>query len=254
MNPRSPAFIQFAASYRELSKIYLNRRPSPTPPTDIELEKTRAFVTFFHAELENYFETVCETLLNETEARFRSGNITDATLSLITFSKLEDSSSGDAIIPTPKGKYRTINDRFYKAKIKHQEKIDKNHGLSQGYLAVLFTPLGLTNQNIDPAWVSELQNLADLRGGYAHKSRKSVDGKPGHAPATALKNARKIIFGVGGRLAGANISSLVDFDKWAMDFCSSGSPPSQSNNSYWGFKHRFGWWIIRKIGNNQKFE
>lgn len=251
MAPRSPAFRQFFASYKELSSIYLENRKSNKAPTDHELEKARAFVTFFHAELESYFETVCEQILVETKNKFQAGKLTIPVLGLITFSKIEDLNAGSAIIDTPKKKARRISERFHKAIDKHTETISGNHGVSQGYLAALFTPLGITTHSIDPGWVSELQSIADLRGGFAHKSRKSLDGRPGVSPSDVMTDARKIIFGVGGASTGSRINSLVDFDKWAQDLVQIESLTPTPSRRYWDIRHRFGWWLIRKLGNNQ---
>lgn len=251
MVSRSQALTQFLDSYRNLRKIYLPKRRSNLPPTDIELELTRAFVAFFHAELEGYFESACQAIIDETTSQFQSGTVTATALGLVMFTKMEHENSGDAIIESPKKRVRYLKARFIKAAKKHEDTVGQNHGISQGYLASLFSPLGLTNHSIDTGWVSEIQSLADLRGGFAHKSRLSIDGQPGISPSAAFNDARKIIYGVGGAAAGARISSLLDFDRWAQETCGQTTLSGLKSSSYWGIKHRLGWWLVRFIGNNQ---
>lgn len=251
MVARSTAFVDLLHSYKKLAKIYLPNRKANTPPTEIELELTRAFITLFHAEVEQYFESICQAILNETIGHFNNDSITLAAVGLIAFGKLDERNSGDAIVPTPKKKVRKITERFRDAAAAHEEVISKNHGISQGYMACLFSPLGLTTNLIDPGWVSELQNLADKRGDFAHKGRMSPEGQPGLDPKDAINLARKVIHGVGGAAAGAKISSLKDFDTWSQEVCGEKKLSNVKAPPFWGLKHRIGWWLIRKIGNNQ---
>lgn len=252
MVARSTAFVDLLHSYKKLEKIYLPNRKTSLPPTDIELELARAFITLFHAEVEQYFESSCQLMLDETTKQFNAGSITLAVLGLITFGKLDERNSGDAIVPSQKKKVRKITERFREAVTAHQDAISKNHGISQGYMACLFIPLGLTTHLVDPGWVSELQNLAEKRGGFAHKGRLTSEGQPGLDPKDAISYARKVIHGVGGAAAGAKISSLKDFDNWSQEISGEKKLSSGRASGYWGLKHRLGWWLIRKIGNSQR--
>lgn len=252
MTRRSIALVNLLKAYKKLEKIYLPARKGTFPPTDVEFELARAFITLFHAEVEHYFELTCNSILDSTADNFRAGVITLPALGLITFGKQDERNAGEAIIFTTKKTLRKVTERFEAAVSTHEKSIQNNHGISQGYLACLFTPLGLTSNIIDTAWVSEIQNLADKRGDFAHKSRSSTEGAPNLDPKDAIRYARKIIHGVGGSAPGTQISSLIDFDCWSQKVCSNNKIPP-ATKSYWSLKHRFGWWLIRRMGNSQRF-
>jgi hypothetical protein len=252
MAKRSIAFVDFLRSYKKLDSIYLPNRKSNQPPTDVEIEHARAFITLFHAEVEQYLESTCYAMLDATIVEFNAGSINLAALGLIAFGKLEERVAGPVITPSPKKSVRKITERFREAVSAHQDAISKNNGISQGYLACLFIPLGLTNHLIDPGWVSELQSLADKRGGFAHKGRLTPEGQPRITPKDAINYARKVIHGVGGAASGVKISSLKDFDNWSQETNNFYTSLKVRPKKYWGFKHRIGWWLIKKIGNNQR--
>jgi hypothetical protein len=217
----SQHFTNLVSSHANLVATYLPNLSAVGIPVPQELELARAFVALAHAELEFYFESICDEMIYFAETEFAAGRTTAAALGIITFSGLDALKGGDQILPNAKGSLRKISERFYAALAAYRKTIAGNNGIRQKYLGPLFVPLGLTQEVIDPTWVVAIDAFADKRGAIAHRSMTDHSALPTKFnPQDMAADVMRIIFDDPRTTAQGVISSVESFDSWAMNIIS----------------------------------
>ena len=216
----STELIELLGSIEYLKKHYLQYNKTTPLPTSTEQELARAFSIFFHAELEHYFEKVALKLIDDVEMKFNSGIINSSTLSIIAFCGTKFVNAGEALSGN---NYRTLKSEFSKRTKDLKDQIEKNHGTSEKYISKIFIPLGISEKNIDPAWLSEINTLADDRGLFAHKSIVDSPKRPETInPADVEARYKRIIYGNGSTFTGIN--SIESLDAWYQTITNNHSP------------------------------
>lgn len=244
--PPSQHFNNLVTSHRILVSTYLPNVTAIGIPTAQEQEMTRAYIALAHAEIEFYFESICEDILHYAESEFKAGRVTTAALGLITFSALPAINAGDSIMPDKKGSFRKVSERFYTATSNYRKDLADSHGIRQKYLAPLLTPLGLTQESIDPNWVVLMDAFAAKRGAVAHKSMTHIEAQSKNInPADEADRVKRIIFDDPKLKAAGTISSIESFDAWAINYIA--SPNNRvliGHQRHNGIMKRLLWWII----------
>ena len=210
---------------------------------------TRAFIALAHAEIEFYFESICEEILQFAESEFKANRVSAAALGLITFSGLPALTSGDRVIPDKKGSFRKLSERFYTAANYYRNGIKDSHGIRQKYLAPLLTPLGLTQESIDPTWILLIDAFAGKRGAIAHKSMTHVEAQSKNInPVDEADRVKRLIYDDPKLKTAGIISSIESFDAWAMQYIA--SPNDRiliGHQRYNGLFKRMLWRLIEVI-------
>lgn len=213
----SSHFNNLISCHQLLVETYLPDLATAGIPDLRVRELTRAFIALAHAEIEFYFESVCKDVVLAAEAEFKAGRVTSTALGLITFSGQEARNGGEQLIETKKSYVRKVSTRFYDAATGHKKLADENHGIRQKYLAPLFVPLGLTQQEIDPIWIAQIDSFADKRGSIAHKSMTVPEAEPKNLnPNDEALRVHRLIFDDPKLAIPGVISSIESFDKWAQ--------------------------------------
>jgi hypothetical protein len=249
MPPPSQHFANLVASHGILASTYLPNVAAVGIPTPQEQEMTRAFIALAHAEIEFYFESICEEILQFTEREYNAGRVTAAALGLITFSTLPTMTAGDRVIPDKKGSFRKISDRFHSAANNYRKGLADSHGIRQKYLAPLLTPLGLTQEKVDPNWILLMDAFAGKRGAIAHKSMNHLEAQSKNInPADEADRVKRLVFDDPKLKAAGTISSIESFDAWAINYIA--TPNNQiliGHQRYNGLLKRMLWRIVEFI-------
>lgn len=249
MAVQSHHFENLRNAYSELVSAYLPNTDPNVLPSPKEQEWIRAFIVLVHAELEYYFESICMDIADSILSNMRSEQYTEATVGIIAFSSIQGRDGGEQLIPGKKDKVRKVSLRVGEAVESHKQIISGNNGISQKYLASLFVPLGLTNNDIDPLWIGAIDSFADKRGAYAHKSRSHIEADPKNLnPHDVLSEAKRIIFS-DPRLSGGSggMSSVESFDVWALDLMSTSTSKSISHRRHQPLIKRLLWWVLHLV-------
>jgi hypothetical protein len=196
--------------------------------------------------MEFYFESICKDIVAASEAEFKVGRVAPAALGLITFSGKEARTGGVQLIDAKPAYARKISTRFYEATAAHKKLAEDNNGIRQKYLAPLFVPLGLTQQDIDPIWVTQLDDFAEKRGAYAHKSMTYSEAESKNInPNDEALRVHRLIFD-DPRLSNPGlISSVESFDKWAISQTATlGGTTASSKKRHSGVLKRALWVLV----------
>ncbi len=246
--PKTSEYQQLIAAHQELKLQYLptNQLLVATPA---EQELARSFIVFMHAEIEYYFETVCKKMLLAMRTQFNQGVFTKSHVGLMTFGTWPSTTGGEYLVNSSKSAaVRKVSDRFNKAISDLDKAVDENHGIRQKYLSAMFVPLGLTDRQIDPDWITAIDTVAEKRGSFAHRSRKTTDGRPdGINPQDFDKAVSRVIFSQHQGVPQPYINSIEEFDDWVSDVCNGIVPSGMRPSPYRAFKHRVGWSLLRLL-------
>lgn len=218
MPTNTPEYDILIQAHNSLKALYLVGRQG-TVASPAEQEFARCFIVFMHAEIEYYFERVCIRILAALKSQLATNQVSQAHIGILSYAKIEKGepfTAGEFLAGT---KARKSLGRIYKAIGDHIKIVDENHGIRQKYLAPLFVPLGLTNENIDPDWIGAIDTVAEKRGAFAHKSRMTGEGRPdGIEPTDFDEYVNRVIFGAIPIMPGY-ISSIREFDAWVVAAC-----------------------------------
>ena len=137
--------------------------------TNKEMMNCRAFITFSHAEFEQYLENLSIRILDNAIKKWQENNIVSVVaLGILAFRRRKDTAiSNDPDQPGKRNKLTTI---LMEAFNNQKDIIKGNHGISPKNFANLFTPLGITENEVDGALIIQLGNTSSHRGSLVHRT------------------------------------------------------------------------------------
>lgn len=131
------------------------------PPSREQQDDLRAFTLLCHAEMEEYFESVAESILARAKKKWDDGHKANYNLAcLFLENKIEKHES----IPT---KVEFICSNYRKT-------ISKNNGVTRRNILALFGPLGYEEKDFPEQLLLDLETFGQKRGGFAHLSFRTV--------------------------------------------------------------------------------
>jgi len=211
-------FSNLVSNYQTLVATYLPNVSAGSIPTPQEQELARAFIVLSHAEIEFYFESLCEEIISHAESEFKAGRVAKSALGIIAFSSTPVQNGGQLLISGSKQFARKLSERFYASAQAHRKVYEGNNGIRQKYLAPMFVPLGLTDESIDPTWIVLIDVFAEKRGAIAHKSMAHVEAQSKNInPGDVSKEVKRIIFDDPKLKTPGVISAIESFDEWASN-------------------------------------
>jgi|GEM_PF-1174010 len=242
-------FSNLVLNYQTLVATYLPNVNAGSIPTQKEQELARAFIVLSHAEIEFYFESLCEEIISHAENEFRAGRVAKSALGLITFSSSPAQNGGQLLISGSKQYPRKLSERFHASAQAHRKVCEGNNGIRQKYLAPMFVPLGLTDESIDPNWIVSIDAFAERRGAIAHKSMSHVEAQPKNInPRDVSKDVARIIFDDPKLKTAGGISAIESFDEWAANhIAGAGSLNKRVNSRHSGVLQRLLWSAINLV-------
>lgn len=217
MPSQSDHFKNLDRAFNLLTSIYIPPSASSGIPSPREQELARAFIALMHAEIEFYFESICIELTAGVHDEFKAGRLSVAALGIITFSGLPSLTAGDSLVGSKKSNLRKVEERLIKGADALKKNVEGNNGIRQKYLATLFAPLGLTQEEIDPNWIVNIDIFADKRGAFVHKSMFHVEAEPKNInPQDEKTLVSRLVFDHPTLKSPGVISSIESFDGWAV--------------------------------------
>ncbi|MCQ9134316.1 HEPN domain-containing protein [Streptomyces hilarionis] len=191
----SSRFQDLEIRIAELEKYLI---PSPFDPTgsydDVVYEHARAFRVLVHAEFEAFIEDRVIEVLNTAFSRWEySGVISTSLLSVVAYKESLHAMPDSLSDASQKKKYPDLKARVEAAKNEFNRYVrTKNHGIKEKNILRLLMPIGLTEKEIDPMWLSVTETWATARGEVAHKSAK-MQVRPD--PQKEVKTVKQILAG-----------------------------------------------------------
>ncbi|MFH9425214.1 HEPN domain-containing protein [Streptomyces sp. NPDC017529] len=172
-----------SSRFEELEKRIFELRncflPVDFDPTglyeDFVYEHTRAFRVLAHAEFESFIEDRVLEVIDEAVAKWRaSGEVSVSLLAAVAYRESAPAIPGSLSEATSKRrKYPTLSARVEEARSDlHRFVRNQNHGIKEKNLLRMLLPIGLLEEELDTAWISDIDAWATARGDAAHKGAK----------------------------------------------------------------------------------
>jgi len=137
--------------------------------TQSELMQCRAFITFCHAEVENYFEEISYKVVEKAENHWRRHNrVTNSIAAMLAYRITKDISIPDN--PNEQAQNSKFETLIGAAIAAQKKVIIANHGIKSKNLANLFIPIGLKSDQFEGSLLIQLRNLGTRRGHQVHSS------------------------------------------------------------------------------------
>ena len=175
-----------SARFKELKKRLGNLRahmlPAKFSPTgdysDRQLDRARGYRLLVHAEIEAYLEDVtfeaAKTGVSEWD---KTKKVSDCLFCLITSYhcgfKVEGLDEEPPFPPSSRpSAYEEIKEVVNVAMIQYRKVHADNNGIREKNLLRLILPVGIRKADLDPLWVTNLDEFGKRRGDVAHKAVK----------------------------------------------------------------------------------
>ncbi|WP_214684811.1 HEPN domain-containing protein [Exiguobacterium sp. s155] len=164
--PPSPEYENLIKRLDEIENNYEIASMMAVPPYDLtskQLDMCRGYRLLCHAEIESYIEEKALTLLNYSREIWRkSSEVNIVIVSLLANFRFIENKNGQQNM--------TTTTKIYKIFKEFEGVIENNHGIKQKNIFNLFIPLGIEENEFDPAWLSTMDTYGSKRGETAHSS------------------------------------------------------------------------------------
>jgi hypothetical protein len=171
----SPEYHELCRRLASLCRNLLPQINSVGVYTDVEYDRTRAFVALVHAEIEAFIETRCLHVVTETRVRWLATRAPNR----ILFALYAMSSSGWSAIeeeienlPKLTNQYDLIA-RVSSSFTQYQHVVSANNGIREVNLKKMLIPLSIWLTDLNPAWILEMSNFGGFRGQVVHTTWKA---------------------------------------------------------------------------------
>jgi hypothetical protein len=198
--PKSLRFSQLTKELNRLKKQFLPRQFSEINDySERQLALTFAYRVFAHAEIESYLEDrVWETVQTAKNIWDNQGKASGVLLCVIAFSGQEMEAPPDTINPLKGNKNVSLDKLKINRKIDiaircFKSVIDQNHGIKETNLLKLLLPIGIDSDDLDQAWLANMNTFGEERGEIAHSSAIKIKTKQPPNPADELERVKQII-------------------------------------------------------------
>jgi hypothetical protein len=196
--PKSDKFITLRTQLDRLKDEFLPEISPTGSYSESQLSRTAAYRVLAHAEIEYYLEErAWEVVQNAKTLWDKSGKNTRTLICLLGFSGLTMDKPPDTL--TPQKGSKTVKEE----KIKISKKIDlavesfkrvisQNHGVKEDHILSLLLPIGIDSDDLDPAWLADMNTFGEKRGLVAHTSATSYMTIQTPDPANELNTVTQI--------------------------------------------------------------
>ncbi|MFI7098438.1 HEPN domain-containing protein [Streptomyces sp. NPDC050161] len=190
--------LRFQELETRITDLEKHLLPSPFDPTgsydDVVYEHTRAFRVLVHAEFEAFIEDRVIEVVNTAFSRWEySGVISTSLLSVVAHKESQHAIPESLSDASQKKKYPDLKARIEAAKNEFNRYVrTQNHGIKEKNILRLLMPIGVTEKEMDPVWLSVTETWATARGEVAHNSAK-IQVRPD--PQKEVKTVKQILSG-----------------------------------------------------------
>lgn len=175
---RSPRFRELQQRLRQLRTHMLPANFSATGDYSArELDRARGFRLLAHAEIEAFLEDVTfEAAKRSVSAWSRERKISDTLFCLIAhyhhgfaIDPLESPPFPDSSRPKMKESIKELVDVAMK---QYRAIHNNNNGVREDNVVRLIIPIGVRKEDLDPLWITNLNEFGKQRGDVAHSTAK----------------------------------------------------------------------------------
>lgn len=177
--PNSQRFRDLVKRLNELKRHFLPRKFSPTGSyTQRQLDLARAYRLLAHAEIESFIEDISrETAITKIRTWKSTRKSSDLIICFLASyhsgwaekveGELYQTLINDGTVAREKD---TAEEAVDAAATQYISQIKNNHGVRQKDLRQMILPLGVRFSELDPNWITNLDDFGKQRGDVAHNS------------------------------------------------------------------------------------
>lgn len=183
----------------ELRNNLLPRKFSSTGIyTDKEYDEARGYRLLVHAEIESYIEEMSNQVIREAlklwKRKRKSSRALIAFLSCYHSSWNEEDENKIIVLSKGRKKIKEKTEEIIDvAETQFVHRIEDNHGIREKNLKTLILPTGIELDDMDPNWVTDIDDFGKKRGETAHSAKKV---KEQINPKDELERVSKIMKGI----------------------------------------------------------
>ncbi|MFM6673012.1 MAG: HEPN domain-containing protein, partial [Dolichospermum sp.] len=177
--PESDKFITLRTQLNRLKDEFLPEISPTSSYSESQLSRTAAYRVLAHAEIESYLEERAWTIVIDAKKAWETGKTTRTLICLLGFSDLTMDKPPDTLKKPSNVKQDNhdkrleITEKINSAIKSFKKVIDNNHGLKEKNILALLLPIGIDSDDLDPAWLADMNTFGEKRGLVAHTSATS---------------------------------------------------------------------------------
>jgi hypothetical protein len=196
--PKSDKFITLEMQLDRLKDEFLPEISPTGSYSESQLSRTAAYRVLAHAEIEYYLEERAWTKVIDAKKAWETGKTTRTLICLLGFSDLTMDKPPDTLKKPSNVKQDNhdkrleITEKINSAIKSFKKVIDNNHGLKEKNILALLLPIGIDSDDLDPAWLADMNTFGEKRGLVAHTSATSYMTIQTPDPANELNTVTQI--------------------------------------------------------------
>ena len=196
--PESDKFITLKTQLDRLKDEFLPEISPTGSYSESQLSRTAAYRVLAHAEIESYLEERAWTIVIDAKKAWETGKTTRTLICLLGFSDLTMDKPPDTLKKPSNVKQDNhdkrleITEKINSAIKSFKKVIDNNHGLKEKNILALLLPIGIDSDDLDPAWLADMNTFGEKRGLVAHTSATSYMTIQTPDPANELNTVTQI--------------------------------------------------------------
>lgn len=133
-----------------------------------ELTQCRAFITFCHAEVEIYLETMANKVVDAAERHWRRhSRVTNAVAAMMAYRISKEMTLPENPAEQGRSSFKTL---VGKAISNQRSSIKRNNGIKPKNLSELYLPIGMNPEHFDETLLIQLKSLGERRGDHVHQN------------------------------------------------------------------------------------
>ena len=191
MTRGSSRFTVLKRRVDDLARRLLSFLPPPpaskTTYTPKEIDLTCAFVVLVHAEIEEFCEEIVTEKAKKALGKSQTlGRTTPVLRRIVAFHVGKEKKSWSEVLSPSPLIVESASNSYFGA-------VRENHGVKRKNLEHLLYPLGMTEPQLDPTWLVQMDSFGSARGRFAHKSIRAFNPPD---PYSELTNVKQLLNGL----------------------------------------------------------
>jgi hypothetical protein len=184
----SKEFVELNKNIKIIEKNLLPKIKLTGTYTEREKNLVRGYLLLAHAEIESYFEEIANNVVLSAHSKWeKTKKPSHIITSLIAYLGCKSQEVPESINDTSRA---LIEKRVKESLDLYVKYLKQNHGIKQKNILRILLPLGIPLNEIDSAWLLEMDTFGDDRGEIAHHSikvQKIID------PSTEQKRVERVL-------------------------------------------------------------
>lgn len=194
---KSPRFMELRRRLADLRRHMLPANFSPTGDySDRQLDRARGYRLLAHAEIEAFIEDITLATAKAAVSDW-SNSKKPSNVILCLLAHYHDgynTGSGEVFPVTSRPKTKEAIKEIVQVALKQYVALhDQNHGIREDNFNKLVLPMGIRRDELDPTWLTDLDQFGKRRGDVAHKAVKAQQQID---PRAELQDVNKLLIGL----------------------------------------------------------